>query len=82
MSNDALLSSSAPVKQEGTADKLVTVSVEVHAVPDSEQDEGGVSEDPLEALARATLGIQTGGELPRQEDSFQFSSQEEMEHKG
>ena len=82
MSNDALPSSSAPVKQEGTADNVVAVSVEVHEVPDSEQDEGGVSEDPLAALAHATLGTQTGRELSRQEDPFQLSSQEAMESEG
>ncbi len=80
--NNALLSSSAPVKQEGTADKPVTVSVEVHEVPDSEQDEGSVSEDPLAALAHITLETQTGRELSHQEDSFQPSSWEEMEDQG
>ncbi len=80
VSNDALPSSSAPVKQEGTADNVVTVSVDVHGVPDSEQDEGDMSEDPLAALAHATLGTQTGGELSRQEDPFHFSSAEEMEN--
>ncbi len=82
MSNDALLSSSAPAMQEGTADNSVTVSVEVHEVPDSEQDESSVSEDPLTALAHMTLGTQTGRELSRQEDSFQPSSREVMENQG
>ncbi len=82
VSNDALPSSSAPVEQEEAADKPVAVSVEVHTVPDSEQDEGGVSEDPLEALTRATLGTQIARELSLQEDSFQLSSQEEMEYEG
>ncbi len=82
VSNDALPSSSAPVKQEGTADNAVAVSFEVHEVPDSEQDEGGVSEDPLVALAHTTLGTQAGRELSCQEDPFQFSSQEEMENEG
>ncbi len=76
VSNDALPSRSAPVKQEGTADNAVTVSVEVHEVADFEQDEGGVSEDPLAALTHTTLGTQTGRELSRQEDPFQLSSQE------
>ncbi len=46
------------------------------------QDKGDVSEDPLAALARATLGTQTGSELSRQEDPFHFSSAEEMENEG
>ena len=60
----------------------MTVSIDVHEVPDSEQDEGGVSEDPLEALVHATLGTQTGSELPRQEDPFHFSSSEGMGNEG
>ncbi len=63
MPNDARPSSSTPVKQEGTAAEPVTMSVEVHAVLDSEQDEDNVSESPLTALARMTLGTQTGSEL-------------------
>ena len=49
----------------------VTVSVEVHEVLDSEQDEDSVSESPLTALAHMTLGTQTGSELPRQRDPSQ-----------
>ncbi len=82
VSNDALPSSSASIKQEETADNVVTVSVDVHGVPNSEQDEGDVSEDPLAALAHATLGTQTGSELSRQEDPFHLSSAEEMENEG
>ncbi len=82
VSNDTLPSSSAPVKQKGTADNAVTVSVDVHEVPDSEQDEGGVSGDPLAALAHTMLGTQTGRELSHQKDPFQLSSQEEMENEG
>ena len=59
VSNDALPSGSAPAVQEGTADQPVTVSVEVHEVPDSGSDEGSVSEDPLTALVHMTLGTQT-----------------------
>ena len=36
--DDARPSSSTPAKQEGTAAKPVKVSVEVHVVPDSDQD--------------------------------------------
>ena len=82
VSNDTLPSSSAPVKQKGTADNAVTVSVDVHEVPDSEQDEVGVSGDPLAALAHTMLGTQTGRELSHQKDPFQLSSQEEMENEG
>ncbi len=68
--------SSTPVKQEGTTVEPVTVSVEVHEVPDSEQDEDSVSESPLTALAHMTLGTQTGSELPRQRDPSQPLSRE------
>ncbi len=69
VSNDALPSSSAPATQEGTAADPMTVSVEVYEVPESEQDEHNMSEDPLTALAHMSLGTQTFSELPRQEDS-------------
>ncbi len=82
MSNDALPSSSTPAKQKGPADSPVIVSVEVHEVPDSEQDEDSLSEDPLAALAHIALGTQTSRELTRQVDSFQPSSREEMENQG
>ena len=75
-SNDALPSSATPAKQEGTTADPVTVSVEVHEVPESEQDEGSVSEDPLTALAHMTLETQTGSELPRPRDPSQPSSLE------
>ncbi len=71
MPNDARPHSSTPVKQEGTAVEPVTVSVEVHEVPESEQDEDSVSENPLTALAHMTLGTQTGSELPRPRDPSQ-----------
>ncbi len=78
VSNDAPQSSSTPAFQEGTAAESVTVDVEVHEVPESEPDEGSVSENPQVALVRTTLGTQTGGELPSQEDSFQPPTQEVM----
>ncbi len=62
---------STPVKQEGTTVELVMVSVEVHEVRDSEQDEDSVSESPLTALAHMTLGTQTGSELPCQREPSQ-----------
>ena len=56
--DNARLSSSAPAKQEGTAAKPVKVSVEVHVVPDSDQDGDDASESPLAALSHMTLGTQ------------------------
>ncbi len=75
-------SSSAHVKQEGTAAQPVKVSVEVHVVPDSDQDVDDVSESLLAALSRMTLGTQTGSELPRQRDPPQPPSQEVGEDTG
>ncbi len=75
-------SSSTPVKLEGTAADQVTVSVEVHEVPDSEQDEDSVSENPLTALAHMTLGTQTGSELPHQRDPFPPPSREVRKDSG
>ncbi len=76
MPDDARLSSSTAAKQEGTAAEPITVSVEVHVVPDSDQDVDNVSESPLTALARMTLGTQTGSDLPRQRDPPQPPSRE------
>ncbi len=76
VSNDALPSSATSVKQEETAADPVTVSAEVYEVPESEQDEENVSEDPLTALAHMSLGTQTGSELHCQEDSAQSPPQE------
>ena len=45
-------------------------------VPDSDQDAEDVSESPLTALARMTLGTQTGGDLPCQRDPSQPPSLE------
>ncbi len=78
VSNDAPPSSSTPVIQEGTAANPVTVDVEVHEVPDSEQDEDVANEKPLPALTHPTLGTQTGSTLPSLEDSFQPPMWERM----
>ncbi len=67
-------SSSTPVKQEGTAAQPLEVSVEVHVVPDSEQDETDVSEGPIGALSRMSLGTQVGSALSHQRDQSQFPS--------
>ncbi len=77
--DNARLSSSTPVKQEGTAAEPVTVSVEVHEVPDSDQDVESVSGSPLTALAHMTLGTQTGSALPRQSGPSQPPSWEVRE---
>ncbi len=66
--DDARPSSSTPAKQEGTAAEPVKVSIEVHVVPDSDQDVDDVSESPLGELSCMTLGIQTGSALSRQRD--------------
>ena len=66
--SDARPSSSTPVRQEDAADEPIVVGVEVHVVSDSEQEGNDVSGSPLEALARMTLGTQTGGGLPRRSD--------------
>ena len=58
------------------------MSVEVHEVPDSEQDEDSVSEDPLTALAHMTLGTQTGSDLPCQKDPSPPPSREVREDPG
>ena len=76
MPDDAQLSSSTPVKQEGTAAKPVKVSIEVHVVPDSDQDPVDASESPLAALSRISLETQTGSELPRQRDPPQPPSRD------
>ena len=76
MLDDARPSSSTPAKQEETAAEPVTVSVEVHVVPDSDPDVDNVSESPLMALSRMTLGTQTGRNLPRQRDPPQPPSRE------
>ncbi len=78
VSDDAPLSSSTPVMQEGTAANPVMVDVEVHQVPDSELDEGAVNEKPPPALAHTALGTQTGSTLPGLEDSFQPLTRERM----
>ncbi len=57
--------SSTPVKQEETVVEPVMVSVEVHEVPESEQDDDSASENPLTGLAHMTLGTQTGSTLSR-----------------
>ena len=82
MPDDAWPSSSTPVKQEGTAAEPVTVSVEVHVVPDSDQDVDNVSESPLTALSHMTMGTQTGRDLPGQRDPPQPSSREVGEDPG
>ncbi len=82
MPDDARPSSSVPAKQEGTAAEPETVSVEVHEVPDSDQDVDNVSKSPLTALARMTLGTQTGSDLPRQRDPPQPPSREVGEDAG
>ncbi len=61
-------SSSTPVKQEGTAAQPLEVSVEVHVLPDSEQDAADVSEAPVGALSRMSLGTQVGSELSHPRD--------------
>ena len=82
MPDSAHLSSSTPVKQEGTAAKPVKVSIEVHVVPDSDQDIHDVSESPLRELSRMTLGTQTGSTMPRQRDPPQPPSRELGEDTG
>ncbi len=67
-------SSSTPVKQEGTAAQPLEVSVEVHVVPDSEQDAADVSEGPVGALSRMSLVTQVGSELFHQTDQSQCPS--------
>ncbi len=78
VSDDAPQSSSTPVFQERTAAESVTVDVEVHGVPESEPEEGIVSEDPSVVLAHAAMGTQTGSVLPGQEDPFQPPAREVM----
>ncbi len=68
MPDDARPRSSTPVKQERTVLGPVTVSVEVHEVPESEQDEDSASEIPLTGLAHMTLGTQTGSTLSHPRD--------------
>ncbi len=53
-------SSSTPVKQEGMAAQPLEVSVEVHVMPDSEQDDADVSKGPVGALSRMSLGTRLG----------------------
>ncbi len=80
--DDARPRSSTPVKQEETVVEPVTVSVEVHKVPESEQDEDNVSENQLTGLAHMTLGTQTGSTLPRQRDPSLPPSREVTEDPG
>ncbi len=68
MPGSARPSSSTPVKQEETAAQPLEVSVEVHVVPDSDQDVADVSEGPISALSRMSLGTQAGSTLSRQRD--------------
>ncbi len=68
-------SSSTPVKQEGTAAQPLEVSVEVHVVPDSEQDEADAQEGPIGAHSRMSLGTQVGSTLSHQGDQSQSPSQ-------
>ncbi len=75
-------SSSTPVKQEGIAGQPIVVSVEVHMVPDSDQDVDDVSKSPLGALSRMTLGTQTSIALPRQRDPPQPPSRDIGEDTG
>ena len=63
-------SSSTPVKLEGTAAQPLEVSVEVHVVPNSEQDVAGASEGPVGALSCMSLGPQVGSALSHQGDQF------------
>ncbi len=58
------------------------MSVEVHVVPDSDQDVDNMSESPLTALSRMTLGTQTGSKLPRPRDPPQPPSREVGEDTG
>ncbi len=66
--DNARPSSFTPVKQEGTTAEPVKVSVEVHVVPDSDQDVDDARESPLAALSRMSLGTQMGSELPHPRD--------------
>ncbi len=72
--DNARPSSSTPVKQEETATQPLEVSVEVHVVPDSEQDEADVSEGPVGALSRMSLGTQVDSALSHQRDQSQSPS--------
>ncbi len=74
--DDARPSGSTPAKEEGTAADPIAVSIEVHVVPDSDQDVDSVSESPLTALAQMTMGTQTGSELPRPRDPSNPPSRE------
>ncbi len=74
MPNSARPSSSTPVKQEGTAVQPLEFSVEVHMLPDSEQDDADVSKGPVGALSRMNLGTQVGSALSHPEDPSQSPS--------
>ncbi len=67
-------SSSTPVKQEGTAAQPLEVSVEVHVVPDSEQDDTDMIEGPVGELSCMSLGTQVGITLSHQRDQSQSPS--------
>ncbi len=78
--NSARPSSSTPVKQGETAAQPLKVSVEVHVVPDSDQDTADVSEGPIGALSCMTLGTQTGSALSHQKDPPQPPSRDTGEN--
>ena len=52
---------STPVQQEGTAAQILQVSAEVYVVPEPEHDATDVSEGPVGALSRMSLGTQVLG---------------------
>ncbi len=75
MLDSARPSSLTPVKQKETAAQPLEVSVEVHVVPDSEQDDADVSKGPVGALSHMSLGTQVGSELSHPRDPPQSPSQ-------
>ncbi len=76
MPDSARPSSSTPVKQEEIAAQPIVVSVEVHVVPDSDQDIADVSEGPIGALSCMSLGTQVDNTLSHQRDPPQPSSRD------
>ncbi len=62
--DSARLSSSTPVKQEGTAAQTLQVSAEVYVVTEPEREAADVSKNPLQVLTRMSLGTQVSSELP------------------
>ncbi len=60
MPDDARPSGSTPAKQERTAAKPVKVSIEVHVVPNSDQDVEEANESPLREPVSRTLSLVTG----------------------